>query len=63
MAQQEYRQLSDGDEEYLVNILDQVLHPSPNSIYLSGKFLDELERTDGYLELMMVRLHENCSHG
>lgn len=41
-------------EEYLLGILQETLYPTQNSSYLSGSIYEELEKRQGYLEMMMV---------
>ena len=46
--------LSDADEGLLVNVLRQILNPAQSSSLLSGKYVEELQRVDGFLDVMMV---------
>lgn len=45
---------SESDEEWLLSVLQEMLHPSSSTSYLSEQYVKELEGRQGYLELLLV---------
>ena len=45
---------SEADEGFMLNLLDEMLHPQPGSVCLSQQYINELEKRPGYLLLLMV---------
>lgn len=45
---------SESDEEWLLSVLQEMLHPSSSTSYLSEQYIKELEGRHGYLELLLV---------
>ena len=54
--------LSDADEGLLVSVLRQILNPTQSSALLSGKYVEELQRVDGFLDVMMVAVTRDGTH-
>lgn len=46
---------TESDEEYLLAVLQEMLHPTAGGYYLSQEFTSQLEQRNGYLLLLMVR--------
>lgn len=44
----------EGDEGFMLNLLDEMLHPRAGAVCLSQQYINELEKRPGYLLLLMV---------
>ena len=49
-------EFGEGDEGFMLNVLDEMLHPRAGAVCLSQQYINELEKRPGYLLLLMVPL-------
>ena len=47
-------EFGEGDVGFMLRILDEMLHPRSGTVCLSQQYINELEKRQGYLLLLMV---------